>query len=79
MQAEFLTTDPMHREDTRIDYGSVEVEGKSVTVPIAAYTLVALVPRGNNDTLGYQEDLRFSEAEYSNYRMVSERPLPGNK
>jgi hypothetical protein len=79
MQAEFSPSDPVHREDTRIDYGPVKVEDKALIVPIRAYLQVALVPRGNNDTLGYAEDLNYSEAEFRNYRIVGSSSSHANR
>ena len=73
MQAELSPTAPVHREDTRIDYGSVKVKDTSVTVPVETYKLTAAVPNANSP-VGYKENRNVSGAEYSNYRLVNKTP-----
>lgn len=73
MQAELSSTAPVHREDTRIDYGSVKVSDTSVMVPVEIYRLAAVVPNANSP-LGYRENRSVSEAAYSNYKLVNKTP-----
>jgi hypothetical protein len=73
MQAELSPSAPVHREDTRIDYGSVKVKDTSVAVPVKTYKLGAVVPNADNP-MGYRENRTVSEAAYSNYRIVNKQP-----
>ena len=77
MQAELSPSAPVHREDTRIDYGSVKVKDTSVTVPVETYKLTAVVPNANSPVL-YKEKRNVSEAAYSNYRLVKQEALTGH-
>lgn len=49
-QAELKPTDFVHQEDTRVDYGPVNVEGKTYFVPVLSFGFTELVPYGDNYT-----------------------------
>ena len=71
MQAELPASAPVRSEDTRIDYGEISVGGRTLIVPFAADTLVAMVPGAETDEAPYREVHRFAAADYSNYRLAT--------
>lgn len=67
MQAEMKKTDFVRQEDTRVDYGPVTVDGKTLMLPQESLVLTTVVPAGDS----YQriaERRTLFEIHYANYR-----------
>ncbi len=69
-QAELKSTDFIQQEDTRIDYGTVEVGGKAYTVPTRNILLTTMVPSGNSFAKFTTQRTLF-DVSYSNYQAAS--------
>lgn len=67
MQAEMRKSDFVSQEDTRVDYGSATVDGKTMLLPVQSYVLTTVVPAGDS---GQRIALRRTlfEVHYANYR-----------
>lgn len=70
VQAELKPTDFILQEDTRIDYGTVEVGGKSCVVPTRNILLTTMVPSGNSFAKFTTRRTLF-DVSYSNYQAAS--------
>jgi tetratricopeptide (TPR) repeat protein len=70
VQAELKPTDFILQEDTRMDYGTVEVGGKAYVVPTRNILLTTMVPSGNSFGKFTKRRTLF-DASYSNYQAVS--------
>jgi hypothetical protein len=66
-QAEFKTSDLVHQEDERIDYGPVKVGDKMLVLPVKSYINTEVVPNG--DSGGGKFTLRHTlfTTEYKDY------------
>ncbi len=64
--AELKPTDIVRREDIRVDYSSVTVDGKPLVVPIKSVTLTELSPNGDAFVKSYTRRSVF-EANYKDY------------
>jgi hypothetical protein len=65
-QADLKPTDFVHHEDVRIDYGPVEIDGKSYVVPIRNIILTELVPNGDSFAR-YSTRRTLFDVTYQNY------------
>jgi hypothetical protein len=50
--AEFKTSDLVHQEDQRIDYGPATIDGKALMVPVGAVIDTEVVPNGDSGSAG---------------------------
>jgi len=67
MQAELKPTDYVQQEDTRIDYGPVEIGGKQYVVPVQSIVLTTVVPSGQSFQKVTMRRTAF-DIKYSNYQ-----------
>ena len=70
VRAELKPTDFIQQEDTRIDYGTVEVGGKAYMVPTRNILLTTMVPSGNSFEKFTTRRTLF-DVSYSNYQAAS--------
>ena len=70
VRAELKPTDFIQQEDTRIDYGTVEVGGKAYMVPTRNILLTTMVPSGNSFAKFTTRRTLF-DVSYSNYQAAS--------
>jgi tetratricopeptide (TPR) repeat protein len=70
VRAELKPTDFIQQEDTRIDYGAVEVGGKSYVAPTRNILLTTMVPSGNSFAKFTTQRTLF-DVSYSNYQAAS--------
>jgi tetratricopeptide (TPR) repeat protein len=70
VRAELKPGDFIQQEDTRIDYGTVEVGGKAYVVPTRNILLTTMVPSGNSFEKFTMRRTLF-DASYSNYQDAS--------
>jgi hypothetical protein len=68
-QAELKPTDFVHQEDMRIDYGPVVVEGKRYVLPVDSFTLIEVVPNGDNYAARYSIRHTLFAVTYQNYQL----------
>ncbi|HVT96097.1 MAG TPA: hypothetical protein VHE33_01230 [Acidobacteriaceae bacterium] len=66
MQAEMRKSDFVNQEDTRIDYGPVTLEGKTIMVPQTSYVLTTVTPAGDSGQRIAERRTLF-EVHYANY------------
>jgi hypothetical protein len=67
-EAELKPSDLVHREDIRVDYGQVDVDGKPYIVPVKSFVLTEVVPNGDS-FVKFSTRLTLFEVEYSNYAL----------
>ena len=70
VQAELKPTDLVQQEDTRIDFGTVDVGGKAYVVPTRNILLTTMVPSGNSFEKFSMRRTLF-DVSYSNYQAAS--------
>ncbi len=70
VQAELKPTDFIQQEDTRIDYGTVDVAGKQYVVPTRNILLTTMVPSGNSFEKFVTRRTLF-DVSYSNYQAAA--------
>ena len=75
VRAELKPTDFIQQEDTRIDYGTVEVGGKAYVVPTRNILLTTMVPSGNSFEKFTMRRTLF-DVSYSNYQAASRVDSP---
>jgi hypothetical protein len=67
-QAELKSTEVVHQDDTRIDYGPVTVGGKTLVLPMKTVILTEVVPNGDSGAAGaFSLRKTFFTSEYKNY------------
>jgi len=69
-QAELKPTDFVHREDMRIDYGPVPVNGSIYMLPQDSFTITEVVPNGDNYAAVYSVRHTVFTSSYKNYRIA---------
>jgi hypothetical protein len=68
VQAEFKSSDVVHQEDDRIDYGPVMVDGKALLVPVRSIVSAEVVQNGESLAGGgYTPRHMLLTSEYKNY------------
>lgn len=67
-KAELKPTDLVHQEDTRIDYGAVEIAGKTYIVPVKSTILTEVVPNGDS-YVKYSVRRALFDVDYKNYQL----------
>ena len=67
-KAELKPSDLVHQEDTRIDYGAVEIAGKSYIVPVKSTILTEVVPNGDS-YIKYSVRRTLFDVDYKNYQL----------
>jgi hypothetical protein len=67
-EAELKPTEVVHQEDTRIDYGPVQVSGKMLMVPVKAYIDTEVVPNGDSSAGRYTTRRTLFITEYKDYQ-----------
>ncbi len=70
VRAELKPTDFIQQEDTRIDYGTVDVAGKQYVVPTRNILLTTMVPSGNSFGKFTTQRTLF-DVSYSNYQAAA--------
>jgi hypothetical protein len=68
-QADFKSSDVVHREDQRFDYAPVTVGASELVVPVRSVILTEVVPNGDSGLAG-PVSMRhtFFTSEYKNYQ-----------
>ncbi|HEY1161393.1 MAG TPA: hypothetical protein VGE83_12220 [Terracidiphilus sp.] len=66
--AEFKTSDVVHQEDQRIDYGPVTVGGKALVLPIKTVVNTEVVPHGESGSGTFLLRHTLFTAEYKDYK-----------
>ena len=68
-QPEFKPTEVVHREDTRVDYGPVNLSGKAVVLPVKTVIDTEVVPNGDSGSAGkYTTRATLFTSEYKDYK-----------
>jgi hypothetical protein len=67
IQAELSPTDSVEQEDTRVDYGTATVDGKTYVVPVNSYTHSEVDAAGDSQAKGVILRETFLVASYANY------------
>ncbi|MGA7245622.1 MAG: hypothetical protein WBX19_20740 [Terracidiphilus sp.] len=68
-QAELKPTEVVHQEDTRIDYGPVDIGGKFLVMPVKTVIDTEVVPYGDSGAAGaYTTRTTFFVSEYKDYK-----------
>jgi hypothetical protein len=67
-KVELKPTDLVHQEDTRIDYGAVEIAGKTYIVPVKSTILTEVVPNGDS-YVKYSVRRALFDVDYKNYQL----------
>jgi hypothetical protein len=68
LQGEFKSSDVVHQEDQRIDYGPVQVGGKTLVVPIKSIVNTEVVPNGDAGTGKFLLRHTLFTAEYKDFK-----------
>jgi hypothetical protein len=69
-QAEFKSSDVIHSEDTRIDYGPVTVGDKTLVLPMDSFSNTEVVPGGEDSAAKVTLRHTFLNAQYKDYAMA---------
>jgi len=67
VEADFKTSDIVHQEDHRFDYGPVTVGGKTLVVPLRSIVSTEVVINGDNAVGGYKTRHTLLTSEYKDY------------
>jgi hypothetical protein len=67
-EAEFKTSDVVHQEDQRIDYGPVTVGGKTLVLPVKTVVNTEVVPHGESGSGKFLLRHTLFTAEYKDYK-----------
>ncbi len=70
-QAEFKSSEVIHQEDTRIDYGPVTVGDKALVVPVKEFVNTEVVPAGEDSAGKYSVRHTLFYTEFKNYQLAS--------
>jgi hypothetical protein len=69
-EAELKPSDVVHQEDTRVDYGPVNVGGKTLVLPIKTVIATEVVPNGDSGSAGrYSTRRTLFTSEYKEYQL----------
>ena len=69
-EAELKPSDVVHQEDTRVDYGPVNVGGKMLVLPIKTVIDTEVVPNGDSGSAGrYSTRRTLFTSEYKEYQL----------
>jgi hypothetical protein len=71
--AEMKPTDFVTREDRRIDYDRVVIDGKEYLLPRVSITSMEAVPNGDNDNATCTVRHTLFHSSYQNYKLVGTR------
>jgi hypothetical protein len=71
LQAEFKSSDYVHQEDQRIDYGPVKVDTKALVLPIKTVINTEVVPNGDSGSAKYTTRRTLFASEYKNYQLAA--------
>jgi hypothetical protein len=69
-QMEPKPTDVVHQADVRIDYGEVNMGGKSLILPVRAFVVTQIVVNGEAGAGGYAERCTLFASDYKNYQLA---------
>jgi hypothetical protein len=69
-QAELKSTDLVHQQDTRIDYGPVTVGAKSMVLPVKTVINTEVVPNGDSGQGKYSTRNTLFTIEYKDYQLA---------
>ena len=69
-EAELKPTEVVHRQDTRIDYGPVAVDGKALVLPVKSYINSEVVPNGDSGAGGYSIRKTLFNMAYKDYQLA---------
>lgn len=69
-QADLKSTDLVHQDDARIDYGPVQVGDKTLVVPVKTIVDTEVVPNGDSGVGGYKIRRTLFTSEYKNYQLA---------
>jgi hypothetical protein len=69
-QTEEKTSDVVHQDDERIDYGPVTVGGKTLVLPVRAVAITEVVPNGESGDGGVSTRCTPFTSEYKNYHLA---------
>jgi hypothetical protein len=73
-QAELKPTDFVHQEQMRIDYGPVQIDGKTCFVPVSSMTFNEVVPNGDNYAARYSVRHTLFLVTYDGYHPAGSSP-----
>lgn len=68
--ADFKSSDVVHQEDTRIDYGPVTIGDKTLVLPVKAITDTEVAPNGEDLAGKYTVRHTLFYTEYKNYQLA---------
>ena len=68
VEAELNPSEVVHQVDTRIDYGPMNVLGKTLIVPVKTYINTEVVPNGDSGSGGYKTRRTLFTTEFKNYQ-----------
>jgi hypothetical protein len=68
--ADFKSSDVVHQEDTRIDYGPVTIGDKTLVLPVKAITNTEIAPNGEDLAGKYTVRHTLFYTEYKNYQLA---------
>lgn len=69
VEAELAPSEVVHRVDTRIDYGPVNVGGKMLLLPVKTVVNTEVVPKGDSGAGTFTTRQTLFTSEYKNYRL----------
>jgi hypothetical protein len=69
-QAELKSSDLVHQQDTRADYGPVTVGGKSMVLPMRTVINTEVVPSGDSGQGKYATRDTLFTIEYKDYQLA---------
>jgi hypothetical protein len=69
--ADFKSTEVVHQEDTRIDFGPITVGDKTLVLPVKEIVDTEVVPNGEDSAGKFQIRHTLFYTEYKNYQMAS--------
>ncbi len=70
LQAELSPTDYVEQDDTRVDYGTTAVDGKTYVVPVSSYTRSEVDAAGDSRSKGIITRMTLLVASYGNFRLT---------
>lgn len=69
-RADFKSTEVVHQEDTRIDYGPVTIGDKALVLPVKEFVNTEVVPAGEDASGKYSVRHTLFYSEYKNYQLT---------
>jgi hypothetical protein len=72
-QAVMKPTDYVSREDRRVDYGSVVIDGKEYALPRIGYMEMGATPNGDSSLAASTVRHTFFYVAYQNYKLAGEK------